>query len=215
MQQIGGYLGYAGRGAGVVAKAAFEPQRTRRASRSSASPSRAWTSLQALGGCMRPAKSARERDKSFVGPLLRSTQPTPGRRSGTLSRCPIIREPACTAQAVRKACFPLFRLSLSPLASAPFDGRLPWVGGRLPWVARRRTSIGCLRDQALSWSRMAILQGGSGAQPKLKESRKDHARSQRAAFLFPTMLVAVSPRPTLCPNARSAATRPRRLGSRR
>src|SRR5215470_6506588 len=94
----------------------------------------------------------------------------------TLPRCAIIREPECMAEAVRKAHSPLFRLSLSPLVASPFDDRFPQI-------ARRRTSIRCPRDRALSKSRTAILLGGSVAQPKLTKGRKDHARSpQRAAF---------------------------------
>jgi hypothetical protein len=52
----------------------------------------------------------------------------------------IIREPARTAQVVRKAHSPLCRIALSPLATYPFDGRLPLVDGRFLWVARMRTN---------------------------------------------------------------------------
>jgi hypothetical protein len=104
---------------------------------------------------------------------------------------PLIREAACTAEAVGEACSLLFRLALR-CASSHFEGRFPWVDGRLPWVARRRANTWCPRDRALSRSRSAILQGGSLVQPKLTESRRDHARSpQRAAFLFLTTSVAV------------------------
>jgi hypothetical protein len=48
---------------------------------------------------------------------------------------PLIREAACTAEAVGEACSLLFRLALR-CASSHFEGRFPWVDGRLPWVAR-------------------------------------------------------------------------------
>src|SRR5215831_13137552 len=38
--------------------------------------------------------------------------------------------------------------------------------------------------------------------------------ARRAAFLFPTTALAISPRSALCSEPRSAATPPRRLGSR-
>jgi hypothetical protein len=41
----------------------------------------------------------------------------------------IIREALHTARAMRKTHFLLFRRSLSPSASSPFDGPLPWVDG--------------------------------------------------------------------------------------
>src|SRR5215831_13122758 len=97
---------------------------------------------------------------------------------------------------------------------AVVDGGLPWLDGRFPWVARRRTNIWCPHDRALSRSRSAMLPGGSVAQRKLTESKKDRARwAQRAAFLFLTMSVVVSPRSVLRPNAPLAAPIPRQLGS--
>jgi hypothetical protein len=87
---------------------------------------------------------------------------------------------------------------------------------RSPRFAWQRTNIWCPRDRALLKSRTAFLPGGSVAQPKLTEGRKNHARSpQRTAFLFLTISVVVSPRSALCSNAASAATMPRRLRSRR
>ena len=126
----------------------------------------------------------------------------------TLRRRPIIRDRTrTTVQAVRKASFSLFR---------PFS--VPWhhltLMVRSPWFVWRRTNIWCPRDQALSKSRTAILPGGSVAQPKLMEGRRNHARSPQRAFLFLIMSVVVSLRSASCSNAPAAATMPRQLGSR-
>ena len=83
------------------------------------------------------------------------------------------------AQAAGKARSPSFR---------PFDGRFPLV-------ALRHTNTWCPRDRVLSTSRSAILPGGPVAQPKLTQSKT------QAAFLFPPMSVAVSPRSALGSNA--------------
>ena len=150
-----------------------------------------------------------ERRPVMRRPLGRRSSGRPAKSYGWLAglALSITLEAACTAQAVRKAHSPLFRLSHSFVPSG-FDGRFRSV-------ARRRANIGCPRGRVLSGSRTGCFPGGSATQPRRTESRKHHARSPRAtACLVPTMSVLVSPPSALCSNALSVATMPRRLGSR-
>jgi hypothetical protein len=119
-------------------------------------------------------------------------------RIGVMAARPPTIRPARTAEMVRKAG-PPFRLSLS-LPPSHFDGHFPSV-------AWQRTNTSCPRDRALSWSKSAMLRGGSVAQPKLTQSKnhQDHSL-QRAAFLFPPMSVPVSPRSNGPPAATNAAS---------